>query len=52
MHISLNDSFFVLEEYAMSAIWLAGHGLTQGEQSIDFPRPYRLVQGNPTAPDL
>jgi len=31
----------------MSAIWLAGHGLTQGEQSIDFPRPDRLVQGNP-----
>jgi len=38
---------FCLEEYAMSAIWLAGHGLTQGEHSIDFPRPDRLVQGNP-----
>ena len=31
----------------MSAIWLAGHGLTQGEQSIDFPRSDSLVQGNP-----
>lgn len=31
----------------MSVIWLAGQGLTQGEQSIDFPRPDRLVKGNP-----
>jgi len=31
----------------MSVIWLAGHGLTQGEHSIDFPRPDSLVQGNP-----
>lgn len=31
----------------MSSIWLAGQGLTQSDVSIDYPRPDRLVQGNP-----
>lgn len=31
----------------MSAIWLAGQGLTQSEATIDYPRPDRLVNGNP-----
>lgn len=31
----------------MSAIFLAGHGPLHSELSIDFPRPDRLVQGNP-----
>ena len=31
----------------MSSIWLAGHGLTQSETTIDYPRPDRLVTGNP-----
>ena len=32
----------------MSSIYLAGQGqLTQGEASIDHPRPDRLVKGNP-----
>lgn len=31
----------------MSTIWLAGHGLTQSEIDMDYPRPDRLVQGNP-----
>ncbi|MFH7764911.1 cupin domain-containing protein [Acinetobacter sp. BSP-28] len=31
----------------MSQILLAGHGSTQAEKSIDYPRPDRLVQGNP-----
>ncbi|RKG34663.1 cupin domain-containing protein [Acinetobacter tianfuensis] len=31
----------------MSNIWLAGKGLTQSECTIDFPRPDRLVKGNP-----
>lgn len=31
----------------MSSIWLAGQGLTQSEISVDYPRPDRLVTGNP-----
>ncbi len=31
----------------MSHILLAGQGSTQAEKSIDYPRPDRLVQGNP-----
>jgi len=31
----------------MSSIWLAGHGLTQSEVTVDYPRPDRLVDGNP-----
>lgn len=31
----------------MSSIWLAGQGLTQSDVSVDYPRPDRLVQGNP-----
>ena len=31
----------------MSSIWLAGHGLTQSEATVDYPRPDRLVAGNP-----
>lgn len=31
----------------MSSIWLAGQGLTQSDVSIDYPRPDRLVKGNP-----
>lgn len=31
----------------MSAIFLAGHGLTHSETDIDYPRTDRLVQGNP-----
>lgn len=31
----------------MSSIWLAGQGLTQGDVSVDYPRPDRLVKGNP-----
>lgn len=31
----------------MTSIYLAGHGLTQANPSIDFPRPDRLVNGNP-----
>lgn len=31
----------------MSSIWLAGQGLTQSDVSVDYPRPDRLVKGNP-----
>lgn len=31
----------------MSSIWLAGQGLTQSDVSVDYPRPNRLVKGNP-----
>lgn len=31
----------------MSSIWLAGQSLTQGETTVDYPRPDRLVNGNP-----
>ena len=31
----------------MSSIWIAGQGLGQAEESIDYPRPDRLVKGNP-----
>lgn len=31
----------------MSTIWLAGQGKTKSETSIDYPRPDRLVKGNP-----
>ena len=31
----------------MTSIYLAGHGLTQADESIDYPRPDRLVKGNP-----
>ena len=31
----------------MSNVYIAGQGLAQAEHSIDFPRPDRLVQGNP-----
>ena len=31
----------------MSSIWLAGHGLTQSDVSVDYPHPDRLVTGNP-----
>lgn len=31
----------------MASIWLAGHGLTQSESTVDYPRPDRLVAGNP-----
>ena len=31
----------------MSSIWLAGYGLTQSKATIDYPRPDRLVAGNP-----
>lgn len=31
----------------MSSIWIAGQGLAQTGQSIDYPRPDRLVKGNP-----
>ncbi|ALH95472.1 cupin domain-containing protein [Acinetobacter equi] len=31
----------------MPSIFLAGHGLTENNISVDFPRPDRLVQGNP-----
>ena len=31
----------------MSKIYLAGHGQTQSNCTIDFPRPDRLVTGNP-----
>ncbi len=31
----------------MSSIWLAGQGLTRSEVSVDYPRPDRLVKGNP-----
>ncbi|MFW1643174.1 cupin domain-containing protein [Acinetobacter guillouiae] len=31
----------------MSLIWLAGHGLTHSETTIDYPRAERLVKGNP-----
>ena len=32
----------------MSSIYLAGQGqLSQGEATIDYPRPDRLVKGNP-----
>ncbi|HJF28524.1 cupin domain-containing protein [Acinetobacter bohemicus] len=29
------------------SIWIAGQGLSQTEASVDYPRPERLVQGNP-----
>lgn len=29
----------------MSLIWLAGHGLTHSETTIDYPRAERLVKG-------
>lgn len=28
----------------MSSIWIAGQGLGQAEESIDYPRPDRLVK--------
>jgi uncharacterized cupin superfamily protein len=31
----------------MSQIWLAGEGLTHSTCAVDFPRPDRLVKGNP-----
>lgn len=31
----------------MSSIYLAGHGLPQAECTVDYPRPDRLVNGNP-----
>lgn len=31
----------------MSPIYLAGQGLTNSETSVDYPRPDRLVTGNP-----
>lgn len=32
----------------MSFVYLAGHGeLTQSEANVDYPRPDRLVKGNP-----
>ena len=31
----------------MSPIFLAGHGLTQRETTVDYPRADRLVNGNP-----
>ena len=31
----------------MSSIWIAGQGLGQAEESIDYPRSDRLVKGNP-----
>lgn len=31
----------------MSSIFLAGHGLTPNHLTTDFPRPERLVKGNP-----
>lgn len=31
----------------MSSIYLAGQGLIHAEPSIDFPRPERLISGNP-----
>lgn len=31
----------------MSSIWLAGQGLTRSDVSVDYPRPDRLVKGNP-----
>lgn len=31
----------------MPSIFLAGHGLTQNDKIVDYPRPDRLVKGNP-----
>lgn len=31
----------------MAAIYLAGHGLTTADKTIDFPKPERLLKGNP-----
>ena len=31
----------------MPSIFLAGHGRTENDTTIDFPRPDRLVKGNP-----
>ncbi|WP_180059902.1 MULTISPECIES: cupin domain-containing protein [unclassified Acinetobacter] len=31
----------------MSDVYIAGQGLAQADHSIDYPRPDRLVQGNP-----
>ena len=31
----------------MSSIYVAGQGLSKAEKTVDFPRPDRLVQGNP-----
>lgn len=31
----------------MSSIFVAGQGLKTAESSVDYPRPERLVQGNP-----
>ena len=31
----------------MSVIYLAGHSLLQNEPTVDYPRPDRLVKGNP-----
>lgn len=31
----------------MADILIAGQGLTQAEASVDYPRPERLVDGNP-----
>ena len=31
----------------MSSIWIAGQGLSQAKESVDYPRPDRLVKANP-----
>lgn len=31
----------------MTQLYLAGQGLTQADSSIDYPRPDRLIHGNP-----
>ena len=31
----------------MSSIYVAGQGLMQSDASVDYPRPDRLVKGNP-----
>ena len=31
----------------MTSVYVAGQGIQQAEKSIDFPRPNRLVKGNP-----
>ena len=34
-------------EVTMTQLYIAGQGCSQADTSIDYPRPDRLVQGNP-----
>lgn len=45
--ISLITQLIIYGLDTMPSIFLAGHGLTQNNKTVDYPRPDRLVNGNP-----